>query len=1365
MTIVGGGNICVMPDMFEGLMQGGFLSSSGGCKSFHQNADGYCRGEAVGVLVLKRVEDAMLDNDNILAVIPATATNSNAGYGSSIATPSSEAQEDLFRLVLRRAGVHPHDINAVEMHSPGTQAGDNAEMQSILSVFANDRADDNPLFATAVKAAVGHGEGAAGITSLIKAILMLHHGQVPPQPGQPFSVNRNFASVLQPANIKIAATQETLTSHTSENRRNILVNSFDAAGGNVTVLVQDQPKKTLSAAETYQDRRSHHLVSCSAGTATAHVANKKRLYDWLLANPNARLADLAYTTTTRQVNHHFRQVWVVDNVAQLTNVLRSNLDLKQDITTAARKEPLVFAFTGQASRNINMGVELYHSSSQFRSLLEAYQSLCDISFLPIWQDHQDMTQVSVPQAHVALVVLEIALARFWQDLGLQPQLLIGHSLGEFAALHVAGVISVHDALLLVQARAEAMETLCTPDEYGMLAANVTAAQAEELVASFENCEIACFNASRATVLSGLTSAIDALEAKLKADGIPARRLPARYGFHSSQMESILDVFRETARKVHFAPPKLPMVSTLSGEVVQPGTHDVFNADYLGRQMREPVNFVGAVQTAATELFLTDRSIVLELGPDAVCTKLISACFGSHSMQLFPSLQKDVPVWWSISQCLATVYEAGFAINWSGLYKDYAGEVRLLDLPNYAWDLKRFWLKHNPSRIVSTKTIPTVVKKELPRTPGLPSTSLHRLEWLGFEHAGIKALFLSDLSDSILFDAIQGHTVNGTPLFSLSLFMDMAFAAALFLFEEFGSATSTEKLKLSAIQMTQGIPVHTREDAPIVYVHVARVDDQTMSVRLCTRPKPDQEVTHGTCLVSAREETEAEAVGSELQSLWQHRTGLLEASAETHRMNRRLFYKLFGATVQYSQEYNLLSAAHVEEHFDYGTAKLDIAPTSHQFACSPWTVEGMLQMSGFLLNANLDRPENDIHIASYVEEFLIDVAPTLPAQFDVYAIIREMKGNKSLCNIHVYDGSRLVALCKGIRFTKLAKDAFAASLRPIASIATSSVIPEIDGRLAQKSPAESTAGKNGESPMSLIDTLLHTLANELGIDVQNLHGDADFESIGLDSMMSLKVLEKVERLTGTQLPAAFFNNCPTVYAARQALGEDAAVPDTSELHVPAETGSIATSDDQPEKLTPPGTDSTPSTGSPPESRPVLVQGHASSLENPIFLIAAGTGYSDAYMNLSPLASTRPIYCLESPYADDPTLHTADVPAMASIWISTIRRQRPHGPYILGGYSSGAVFAYEIAYQLSEAGESIDALVIMDMHFPRQLTKVYHDLIDQILVSGFLDFPGISDRLRLHIAANSKAAVGYQPKPMKAANRPGWTEIVWATRGCR
>ena len=182
---------------------------------------------------------------------------------------------------------------------------------------------------------------------------MLNHGQVPPQPDQPFSVNRNFASALQPANIKIPATQEPLTSHTGD-RRNILVNSFDAAGGNVTVLVQDQPKKTLAAAEPYQDRRSHHLVSCSAGTATAHVANKRRLYDWLLANPDARLTDIAYTTTLRQVHHPVRQAWVVNNVAQLTNMLRSNLDLKQDIMTAARKGPLVFAFTGQGSRNINM---------------------------------------------------------------------------------------------------------------------------------------------------------------------------------------------------------------------------------------------------------------------------------------------------------------------------------------------------------------------------------------------------------------------------------------------------------------------------------------------------------------------------------------------------------------------------------------------------------------------------------------------------------------------------------------------------------------------------------------------------------------------------------------------------------------------------------------------------------------------------------------------------------------------------------------------------------------------------------------------------------------------------------------------------
>jgi len=290
-AIVGGGSLCVIPEPFSGLGKAGFISQSvenGSCKTFQESADGYSRGEAVGVVVLKRLEDAVMENANILAVIRGSARNSNAGE-ASITYPSEVAQAALFSELLCKSSVHPHDVGYIEVHGTGTQAGDKTEMSSVSKVFARDRTADNPLYVGSAKANVGHTEAAAGIVSLIKSVLMLRNGgAIPPQPGYPFPLNKAFRD-LEAANIKMADGKSCMKAWSKgDGRRKLLVNSFDAAGGNASVLLEEVP--TLRPKLPLPLPRSSHLFTVSGRTARAlkvHKADLKNLWRKIPAYPLA----------------------------------------------------------------------------------------------------------------------------------------------------------------------------------------------------------------------------------------------------------------------------------------------------------------------------------------------------------------------------------------------------------------------------------------------------------------------------------------------------------------------------------------------------------------------------------------------------------------------------------------------------------------------------------------------------------------------------------------------------------------------------------------------------------------------------------------------------------------------------------------------------------------------------------------------------------------------------------------------------------------------------------------------------------------------------------------------------------------------
>ncbi|KAJ4422359.1 Type I Iterative PKS [Gnomoniopsis sp. IMI 355080] len=498
-AIAGGGHICVAPELYSGLSKGGFLSKTGPCKTFCDDADGYCRGEAVGVVVLKRLEDALRENDNILAVIRGTARNTNAGAAGSITFPSSAAQANLYRDILLSNGLGPNEISYVECHGTGTQAGDGAEMSAIIDTFSPSRPSDFPLYVGALKAAIGHAEGAAGVSSLIKAILIMQKRIIPPQPGWPFKINHNFAD-LDAAHIKISdGTAPLRPSRDGNGLAKIIVNSFDAAGGNVSILIEEAPEMSEWRA---QDQRPHHVVACSGRTRSALEANEARVKEHLLQHPDTDLASLAYTTTSRRMHEMHRSAHVVQSVQELVGKLGT------DHTTTLKDAQLLFSFTGQGSIYSGMGAELYHMLPSFRTTLDSFQDLCDFQDLDRFLDFiigaQDMATATACQTQLALVALEVAMADLLRSLGLQPQLVMGHSLGEYAALCVAGVLSVSDMLYLVHTRASLIQEHCTAHTYSMLAVSISADEAEELLRQSisQTCQIACINAPAMTVISG-----------------------------------------------------------------------------------------------------------------------------------------------------------------------------------------------------------------------------------------------------------------------------------------------------------------------------------------------------------------------------------------------------------------------------------------------------------------------------------------------------------------------------------------------------------------------------------------------------------------------------------------------------------------------------------------------------------------------------------------------------------------------------------------------------------------------------------------------------------------------------------------------
>lgn len=737
---------------------------TGNCHTFDDEADGYCRADAVGTVILKRLEDAIADHDPILGVISGALTNHSAD-AVSITRPHSGAQEEIFSKLLTESGVHPHQVSYIEMHGTGTQAGDATEMTSVLNCFAPStsprRLPHESLHLGSTKANVGHSESASGVSALIKVLLMMEKNIIPPHCGIKGKINHKFPTDLDERNVHIAKTA------TQWNRRNELnnirrafVNNFSAAGGNTALLVEDYP--LLIADSSQQDARTAHVVTVSAKSIKSLKGNLENLKKFVQkqASTEGFLPKLSYTTTSRRMHHPFRVAIPAANSEQLLSALDE--ELKHDSYTCCSESPVAFVFSGQGSQYSSMGQHLLHFTI-FRDEVHAYDILAQRhgfpSIMPLIDGSVDIEDLEPLVVQLGTVCVQMALASLWMALGMRPAYVVGHSLGHYAALKVAGVLTASDTIYLVAMRARLLQNKCSRGSHAMLAIRSSVA---EIQAHLDEgiYDIACINGPQDTVVSGCIDDIDRLSQKLMDKGIKATRVNVPFAFHSAQVDPILDELEAIASQVEFHAPRVAVGCPLLGKTFKAGETPSLEAKHIRRHCRETVNFLDVLRSAKDDGFVSDKTAWIEIGPHTVCSNLVKANI-NQDITAVPSLMRNKDGWQVLASSVATLYRHGSSVAWDEYHHDFEACKQVLRLPAYSWDNKLYWIDYVHDWLLTRGDPPVQAAASLPAPPLTFSTaSVHRIVHESVEKGKLTLTAECEFTNEQLREVVYGHVVNG-----------------------------------------------------------------------------------------------------------------------------------------------------------------------------------------------------------------------------------------------------------------------------------------------------------------------------------------------------------------------------------------------------------------------------------------------------------------------------------------------------------------------------------------------------------------------------------------------------------------------------
>ena len=717
-AIAAGVNVIASPEPYILLSRTRALAPDSHCKTFDKSADGYARGEGCGVILLKRLSDAIASGDTILATIRGSAVNQD-GRSNSFTAPNGLMQEDLIREALEGSGIKPAQVSYIEAHGTGTPLGDPIEVHSLASVYSQGRDNEHPLIIGTVKANIGHTESAAGIAGVIKTVLAMQHKQIP--------AHLNFKELnpqIDLAQIPALIPTKLTPWDNFTDKRIAGVSAFGISGTNAHVILEEyvveQTQTTEQIEATQNIKPPLNILCISAKTFDALISLSDSYLNTVLKDETTEINDLCYSAGVGR--EHFQQRIAVcgvsrEQILQRLGEWRANGEGAGVVSGVAIEQAnanIVFLFTGQGSQYIGMGRELYDSQPTFKQALDnCAQILGQNNYLDkqllslLWGEDSsqlDNTQYTQP----ALFALEYSLAKLWESWGITPNAVIGHSVGEYVAATVAGVLSLEDGLKLIAKRAQLMQLL--PQNGAMVA---IAASEDKALAAIDAAgvsalvSIAAINGPESIVISGDKDAVKKLAASFAAQNIKTKELQVSHAFHSHLLEPMLADFAQVLASIKLSNPTITLISNLTGQEIN--KDEITNSQYWLNHTRQAVRFADGIKT----LLDSGYQHFIEIGPSPVLLGMAQESVPNDAANIklwLPSLRKDKDAWGQILDSLGKLYVNGAIVNWSAFYQPY--HLHKIPLPTYPFQRQSYWVEKGQASAYSSEGLGPILGHQL-----------------------------------------------------------------------------------------------------------------------------------------------------------------------------------------------------------------------------------------------------------------------------------------------------------------------------------------------------------------------------------------------------------------------------------------------------------------------------------------------------------------------------------------------------------------------------------------------------------------------------------------------------------------------------